>query len=306
MDKLTKAADRVIEGSRRESSRRVATTAAALVKFTADNLPLSFDHGVDVALPARLWSAWTPENGKRTIRREMTSAERDMTQRRVNALEPALAPFRRPQEDERVQTAIDGLFASYSSVRLSGEAYLARIHSFVMTLEDMPAWAIEQACVTIRKRGYEVIEGDKRRIEQGWAPSEAQLHAAVESVVSQRRNALVSAKALLAAPVEPKAPEPSGPSVEASLAEFKQATGEDALDDAEAKRRKLILEKKRAEDLRQRTREYAAAGLMPPVPVNGVISSLPMMLKYGWTIQGSVGQRVLVEPTKEEEEADAE
>lgn len=232
----------------------------------------------------------------------MTTEESEAVAARIHALEPALAPFN--DEGDRVAAAIAELFDSFKSMRDQGENALARIKSTMETLSDFPAWAIEEACGSIRKRGYEVTDADgKQRLEQTWAPSEAQLHTAVDNVIARRRTALVQAKLLRDAEVEPPPEAKPGPSVEETLANFRTATGKDVQDDAEAVRRQATLKRMREDGLRDRTLEYAQAGLLPPVPINGVIASLPMMLKEGWTIQGGPGQRVLVAPTKEEADA---
>ena len=52
-----------------------------------------------------------------------------------------------------------------------------------------------------------------------------------------------------------------------------------------------------------RTAEYERAGLKAPEPRDGIVVSLPMMLKMGFRIEEIGGEKVLVSPRKEGAEA---
>lgn len=287
------------ERSGRECSPQPSVPARG-VSFTADNLPLSFEHWPDVALPAKLWSAWQDQNKPRTIRRALEDGERIALERRAASLAACLEPFRRPHEDDRVAIAIDELFASYSSMREADGGLLARIKGYSDSLADMPAWAIEEACKQVRGRGYEVVTPDgRKRTEQTFAPSEAQLHGIVEKVVEQRTAALRSARALLTAPVEFVPIPVAGRPVADVLEEFKARNPDavEAMEAIEARRRQMALAAMKQRHLDGLRAQYRAAGLA--VPDGDSFTSLSMMLHLGWTItRDQTGANVLLAPRK--------
>lgn len=209
-----------------------------------------------------------------------------------------MIPFSRPEEDDRIMAACDEMFASFPAARLEGLALATRLKGLMDVLSGTPAWAIEKACLTIRRHGYEVVDRDRKRLEQTWPPSDPQVYAAVVRAAEQRGSALASAKALLAAPVEPPAPERPTKDIADVLADFQAKTAESRLaqESEESKRRDEYSARVRKRNLEDRRAEYLAAGLEPPAVVNGVITSLPMMLKMGWMIEGPARDRVLVGP----------
>lgn len=74
---------------------------------------------------------------------------------------------------------------------------------------------------------------------------------------------------------------------------------EDVVDEAEQRRRKIILEASRQSGLEDRREEYRAAGLA--VPAGEMFASLSLMLLNGWTIiRDPNGANVLLAPAKED------
>lgn len=200
-------------GPSRQESGRVA------VRIDARNLPAERDYFTDVTIPRQLWSAWIPSGAEqRKLRRAMGDAERLALERRAAELTPALEPFSRPIEDDRVVDALAQLFDSFRSMRERGENAVARISDAMRTLSDMPAWAIEEGCLSIRRVGYEVREDKQVRMETHWPPSDTEIHAVVANVVRLRKVALASACALLEADIEPApAPRPTRAEIEAVI-----------------------------------------------------------------------------------------
>jgi hypothetical protein len=257
------------------------------------DLPTAFELMADVKIPERVYSTWKPPGGPRMLRRPLTDQERSWLQARVDSLEPAVAPFARPADDDRVVEAVLGLLTSYSSLRLTEEESAARGAGALEVLADLPAWAIEDACLRIRRYGYSVEERGRARIERVFAPSDAQIHDFASELVKQRREALTNAKMLLLAEVEEESTPMSARTVDGIVQEIKDrfAANSDRVDE----QRLALARKRRMEEaLEDRRNDYRRAGLN--APVGNTFTSLPMMLKMGWQIEEIGGRRMLVGP----------
>lgn len=281
------------------SGSEVCAPRSAPAAITADNLPLSYDHAADRAIPDRTVCDWSMDQMPVTLRRPLRADERGAIERRVGSLAPALEPFH-PTERDRVADALLGLFDSFTQMRQKGADAMARVSDALEVAADMPAWAIEEACLTIRKYGYEHRDPDtgRVRLEQHWPPSDGEVHEAVRRVVQGRATALARARAMLEAPaLEQPPPRPTGRAVDVVLAEYREQVGPTEVDARQAEeireQRSRAISDRTIED---RRREYVLAGLPPPTVA--MFSSLPMMLKSGYTIETIKGERVLVGPTK--------
>jgi hypothetical protein len=224
--------------------------------------------------------------------RQLTQNERAVVERRALRLEQALMP---DGDHDRKMIALAEMYDSFTSMRQTvDESALARVTAAATLLADFPSWAVEGACLSIRRSGYEV-DG---RIEQKFAPSDAQIVVEVEKFLAMRRRAAKNARALLEAAVETQVETPSPGTVEELLRDFKAKMGRGPeRDEAEERHRRSILaanNKRHIEDLRQ---QYRAAGL--PVPEGETFASLPMMLHSGWTIvRDQTGANVLIAPIR--------
>lgn len=268
-------------------------------RYDENNLPLKFDYMPDTAIPGRVWENFVPAKGRRSLVRALTESERATVERRAALLAPALEPYARPAEDDRVAEAVSAMFDSFTSMRQKGAAAVARVDGAMKVLEPLPAWAIEEGCLTIRRYGYEKQDPDtgKVRLEQTWPPGDSEIFAAVDRVAKVRRQALEKARELLAAPAPEKpAAAPARPSrpVDEVLAEYHREVGyhEAEAMQEEASARRTAAAAKAADA--ERLREYERAGLVPPEAKGGVLTSLPMMLKAGWRIEEVGARRVLV------------
>lgn len=193
-----------------QASPQKSELAAPRVRYDASNLPALVDRLTDVDIPNAAWSSWIPKTGPRALRRALIDGERRALQARVAELQPALLGFDREQDGDRVALAISDMFGGFRSMREQGEDVVGRIDSAMRVMNGYPAWAIEQGCLAIQRAGYEVTDRDGRRImERHWPPSDPEICQIVERIVRMRRDALVSAEALLAAPVE--LPDPARP-----------------------------------------------------------------------------------------------
>jgi hypothetical protein len=165
-------------------------------------IPPPDDPLADATIPARVWSAFIPSDGKRELRRPLAGVERQALEARAAELAPALASYRRPLDDDRVATALATMFGAFHAMRGQGGDALARIHATMDLLATFPAWAIQRACLSIQRDGYQRIEHGVARIERTWPPSDPELVEALRAIVRPYAKALASAKALLCAPVE--------------------------------------------------------------------------------------------------------
>lgn len=241
----------------------------------------------------------------------MTQDERIMVERRAVSLEAALSP--QDGDHERMMIALAELYDSYRSMRppVDDEA-MRRVQSAARLLAEFPGWAVEVVCVKIRKAGY-IING---RLEQTYAPSDAQIHSAVAEYLEPRRKHMIAAQTLLQAAVAPKIEESMTP-LETSMDDFRvrMAGGRlraDALELIETERREKILAEKRQRDIQDRRNDYIANGL--PAPTGDNFTTLPMMLKLGWRIEefpdgtkqlvGGPGKRMMTKQQQEEQHAD--
>lgn len=260
------------------------------IKFTKDTAPPNYEPYADRQIPDKVWCHWTDDGKPRMLTRQLTQTERVVIERRAIQLEAAILPFHESETDD-VAIALADLFGSYTSSRQKGDDVLAKVASCIQVLAEFPAWAIEATCMNIRKTGYRV-DG---RLEQTFAPSDAQLFGAVEEFLSLRKKHAQAARALLEASVQPQAPAPVTP-VEASLEDFHKRMGkseeETIGEKQERERRRKAMLKGNLED---RRREYINAGLKPPAGEN--FTSLAMLLSLGWRVeQHPQGGNVLVQP----------
>lgn len=262
--------------------------------------PARVDHFADVAIPNRVWSAFGPAGGEpRMLIRALMESERLTLERRVAVLEPAMVPFDASERD-RVADAVLGMIDSFTAGPKGEGSAAAKADGTMEVLADMPAWAIEEACLSIRRYGWKDADG---KLQQHWAPSDPEIHAIVDKLIDGRRTALVNAKTLLSAPLEPAALERAAASIDSSLADFKAkmsvAEASDLAQEESRRQERSARDKERS--LQDRRQDYINAGIEPPPAKFGFLTSLPMMLQQGWTIETVdevSGKRVLVSPKK--------
>jgi len=166
-------------------------------------LPAAFDARTDVEIPRAVWSAWTPQFGARQIVRPLRDDERSALEARKAQLAPALAPYAGGADSDRVAAALAAMFDGFRSMRERGENAMGRLDTAMRVLKNFPAWAIEEACASIQRDGYQVHDRERvSRTERHWPPSDPEIADAVRLAVKMRDAALASATALLAASVE--------------------------------------------------------------------------------------------------------
>lgn len=186
-----------------------STKPALPAKRDANGLPAIRDEDCDVAIPARLFSAWKPDHGPRSVIRELTGHERALVGGRAEALREALRPFQ-ASEQGRVNAEIAAMLGGFRSMRQQDEDVAATVEVARHVLREFPLWAISRGCLMIAQR--------KTDLDRKWPPNDGEIYGVVEDVVEHFRKRLASAEALLAAPVEPPEPvRPTQAEIEAAL-----------------------------------------------------------------------------------------
>ncbi len=258
------------------------------VRYDAKNLPAEFELETDARIPQRLWSGWIPGDGSpREIVRALSDQERQILSRRLNALVPIFAPYRRPDDDDRVAGAIAAMFDGFPSMRARGQDALAKVASAMDTLRTHPAWAIEAGCESIRTVGYQ-IDG---KTERHWPPSDPEIFAIVTAAAKSRRDALAKVTAILSAPVVPPAPKPAelrrierpGPTAAELDAALAVTSAEE---EREAKWRRGVAERFTKRDDQSIIDQYRERGLEPLRSSSGALVSLTLALSLGWNAPG--------------------
>jgi hypothetical protein len=157
-----------------------------------------FCHSVDVELPRSVWSAWRPSCGPRLLRRSLTDEERNALVARRDELAPWLSGYHGSELDT-VAVALLDMFGSFPSLRHGTGEAAARVAAATRLLIAYPAWAIVKACHGIQSNGVFRVESFDRQ----WAPSDAELIAAVQHEMRLYVTQYRSAIALLEASHEP-------------------------------------------------------------------------------------------------------
>lgn len=236
----------------------------------------------------------------------MAPEERNALEHRAASLRPWLAPYVQPDESDMVAEVISDMLQGYPALKGdTSPAAIARIDGMMRAVEIFPSWAIQQACASISRRGYQVQDKDGDwKTERHWPPSSADVCKVVEEMVAGRRMVLAQAEALLDAPVE----EQEAPTADAKAAQVADwqakwnaktavtaATLEATVAEISGRRAAEVQERQ----MRRIVDEYRSKGLEPPA-FKGIPVSLSMLLRLGWTIQeDGEGKKVLVRPPKE-------
>jgi hypothetical protein len=160
-------------------------------------LPRISNRLTDIEIPRSAWSTWREEGKSCQLRRALTSDEIAALETRRDELAPFVAPFAMSEID-KVSLALADMFNGFRSMRQSGDEAVAIIESAVRLLAEFPAWAIEKACLSIRKNGV----WRDGRFDRQWPPSDAELVGDVRKEVRFYSDQHRSAAALLDATVE--------------------------------------------------------------------------------------------------------
>lgn len=224
MDTLGTAITKALASVSRVTPPSCAPDALAK-RYDASNLPAWLNRQTDLEIPRKVWSAWIPRDGSRSIIRALSDDERQALTARAAELRPALASYARPAEDDRVAEVLFDMFGGFRSMREQGADAVGRVDSAMRALALFPAWAIEHGCLSIQRDGYEVADRDGVRIERHWPPSDPEICKIVAKIEKHHRAALVTAEALLSAPIEEPAPMRDQSRRDAQVEEVRESLG---------------------------------------------------------------------------------
>ena len=170
------------------SANSALTPKRAPAKPAADEL-------CDVRLPGLV--CWKPDKGPCEIVRPLSDQERGRLQGRAIDLETALIPYG-DEERRRLKGTVGVMFGGFRNMRQQGEDAESTVDVILAVLREFPAWAIEQACLSISR--HEI-----RHLNPNFPPNDGQIHDIVAAIVAPYRGKLRAAVEVLNATIrEPK------------------------------------------------------------------------------------------------------
>lgn len=171
-----------VEGSRQSPSNLPTRSPPK-----GDDLPPLCIPELEIDLPRRIFSSWTPSGGQRAIVRPLTSLERAKLDARAADLRWAIFPG--AGDGDRARMAIAGLLSGFRSMRQDEGDSLALIEVTLAVIGCFPAWAIEKCCVKMARQC------------RPFAPNDGEIYAEVEAIIRPYKQNLERANALLLAPI---------------------------------------------------------------------------------------------------------
>lgn len=179
----------------REVATRPSRPASALV--VGSEMPPVANRLTDVLIPQSAFSAWQESGKPRQLRRPLTDRERHDLERRRDEIAPALAPFADSTVDVVVEALLD-MYGGFTSMRGGEEDAAARVDSAARLLAEFPAWAIQEACMSIRRNGV----WRDGKFDRRWPPNDPEIVLAVKQEMRLYRETYDRCIALLTATVE--------------------------------------------------------------------------------------------------------
>lgn len=180
---------------------------------------------------------------------------------------------------------------------------------YAVALKDLPGWSVERACNRFVTGDVKTEEIDAKKIDHSSPPSISNIYkvarALVIPVLQEQAKIIAVIRGVVVQPeLSSEERQRRGAAISASNDSFQERMSSGRLDEVIDDR--VVAERNRriaASQLQVRIREYRDARLEPPeVPDHGIIASLPMMLKGGWTIMEMAdGRNALVAPLKRED-----
>lgn len=192
--------------------------------------------------------------GDVVLRLEVTPADRDVMRRRLEKLNTALRSASMSMtERDRVATAVATMLTGWMNV--SRQDPRETVAGYVVHLQDLPAFAVEQAC-------HDAVRGHVDGLNPDFPPSAPRLHQLAEEACAAMRGEAAGIREVLSAKLERLPTEAERARIGAGFAELRaELTAPDEKISAEAKAES---ENRRAEANRRFfERDCAAAGVDP-------------------------------------------
>ncbi len=243
----------------------------------------------------RDWS----KGGKAVIRRALRSEER----RALEDRQRDLAPWIGPGDKNKKRDALLAMLMGFGGPSTTPAEAAEIVTQYVTMCADVPAWAVGRACMRFSSGKVTAEELGEKFFSYSYRPSTAQVHKIAAQIAREVVEEYVRLEHALDAVEAPKPKEETELGRARLLKRIGEWRDKRKVDQAAANEARLALRrvKDEARDQRhldQRLQEYADAGLKPPEPKDGIVTSLAMMRKMGWTVEEIGGERVLVAPGK--------
>lgn len=107
-------------------------------------------------------------------------------------------PFSGEADKTKVQIALADMFASFRSMRQTGDEAMAVLESVARSLAPFPRWAIEKACLAVQTNGV----WRKGAFDTQWPPNDSEIVKEVRDQLRLYGDTYRSAVDLLTAEVE--------------------------------------------------------------------------------------------------------
>jgi hypothetical protein len=225
---------------------------------------------------------------------EMTPAERTSLQGRGKQI----APWIKRASPNEIKDIVSRCFMGLGGEKVAPAQAEMMMAQYVTTLDGLPAWAIERACLRFARGEVKASDVGAKHIEIGMRPSSAHLRVVAFAISeSIDREAMALSRALRAQP--PKRRKETEEERAAGLAKtaawIEQSSGPKEKPVPAVGYAVRVREQLKARAREKILQEYEAAGLF--VPEGEIVTSLPMLLEMGWTIvQTPTGRNALAKP----------
>lgn len=252
---------------------------------------------VDISTCLRALPADQTPLGGIILKRRLSGREVSILRDRRDVLSRA----QRRGTASEIARAVGGMLLGFGGRSMTAKEAAAVATTYVQALEDVPLWAVMDACRRFAAGKVTAEEIEEARIDRSFAPSSAQVAMVARKLADPFALECVKIGQLLLGKVREDFPEPTAEERErvsqkltalaGSLKSMSDPDGQDA-----ASRARREAESREASQIAI-LREYHAHGVEPPAAnASGMIPSMPMLLKMGWTIRLVDGRRVIAGP----------
>lgn len=252
------------------------------------------------AILAATWSKTKDEGGRTLIQRPLTSEERHILRRRKDEL---TTPWLRKANYHELHAVVLELFGRFPAFKATGDAVTAMAQKYAYAIGDLTAWSVKRAADRFANGNVDAAEIGAKRIDPSQPPSASALHTVAREIARpimaefSHISAVLSGEPAQVVQTDEERQRTAG-RIAAAHDDFKRRMGQESHEEPDDAARKASWNlQARSRALASIRRDYVQAGVVPPD--GDTITSLPMMLKCGWTIQKIGNSNVLVAPKVE-------